>query len=85
VNGIDALPLSLDGGCNVVDACALYQLSVVSSMTVTSLVGTSTVPTKLVTVNEYSKFFCVGDVFLWKLDPALTLGQAAQVRSRHLN
>jgi len=55
VNGLDALLQSLDGECDVVDACALYQLSVVSVQ----------VLTKLLTVDEYSQFFCVGDEFLW--------------------
>ena len=52
---LDALLQSLDGGCDVVDACALHQLSVVSVQMLT----------KLVTVDEPSQFFCVGDEFLW--------------------
>jgi len=47
VNGLDALLQSLDGGCD--DACVLPWLSVVSVQ----------VLTKLVTVDEYSQFFCV--------------------------
>jgi hypothetical protein len=56
VNGLDALLQSLDGGCDVVDACALHQLSVVSVQMLTKLV---------VTVDEHSQFFCVGDEYLW--------------------
>ena len=51
VNGLNALLQSLDGGCDVVDVCALHQLSVVSIQMLT----------KLATVDEFSQFYCVGD------------------------